>query len=214
MGTTRSGCERVQGVLKSEALDAVVISVENMECSLGVTDEPPRLCELAFRTSGSAANGQGFPFPREFLNPMIAKLANINMSLLVKHEVVGIAELSRFAAMYSPMTHDLYRVLPSIKDLDAMVARVHDPDVILFIDLQVLGPSKSSNFTSRSSPLKQEITVGVKLLNSIKLAVLGDVEISLGILDRVRHEVKFARSESASTTQGFFLLNQTVGPID
>ena len=70
---------------------------------------------------------------------MVAILTNVNVSLAIEGQIIGIVELTKLTSFGSPMSEQL---TAGIEHLNTMVAGIDDPNVILSVDGQILRPAE------------------------------------------------------------------------
>src|SRR3954468_2038329 len=95
---------------------------------------------------------------------MIPKLAQIDVSLPVKQDVIGVAELAWSRAFLSPGCNRADLAAANVEDLNPVIAGVGDPDLIFVVDIHLLRPEELAGFAAMSSPLHDVLALGSEFL--------------------------------------------------
>ena len=81
----------------------MIVRIQNVDNAATITDERPGIVQLPGATTLAAPATERASLEIEFLNAMIAKLAHVEMSLVVEGEIVRIRQLALFAPGSAPM---------------------------------------------------------------------------------------------------------------
>jgi len=95
-----------------------------------------------------------------------------------------------------------------------MIASVGDPDTILRVDDEVLGSTKLAWLGTMRTPLENKIPFGRKLLYPVEIAVFCNVDIAVGVFDRVGHKTKLARAMPKGAPNGGGFERLSLGRIN
>ena len=94
---SQSGDESPHSKSEPEALDAVVVGIEDEHPALGIAGDAPGLVELAGPAAIRPKVADVLPIEREFLHAVVAELAQIDVPIrlsgkcgLVEQDVVGV----------------------------------------------------------------------------------------------------------------------------
>ena len=143
--------------------------------------------EFTFAAAARSPISDELAIGGKLLHSVIAKLADIDVAFAVEFDTVGITELSRLLAFLAP---HLQPVAFRIKNLDAMVTSVGNPDVVFIIDGDPLRSHELAGTPPVRAPLQNEITFGRELLNPVMLAVFAHVIVAFRVLCDVGQKVK------------------------
>src|SRR5439155_72177 len=95
--------------LQPEALDPMIVGIENEQAPLRITGDSPGLVELPFAAAIVAKGSEELAIGRELLHAMIAQLTEINVAVavtgqgrVVEQDIVWIIELARFTTLLAP----------------------------------------------------------------------------------------------------------------
>src|SRR5688572_21037629 len=77
-----------------------------------------------------------------------------------------------------------------------MVARIGHPKLVLVIDRQRLRPQEFARCAAVSAPFFEELSVAVVFVNTVELAVLGNIVVATRVLHGVGYKAKLTGSQS------------------
>ena len=100
---------------------------------------------MAFVAARAAPASEAFPLEGKFLYAAVAEFADVDVAIAVEQQVIRIFELSRVAAQLAPVPHDFWFFAGGIEYLNAMVTSVSDPQMVILVDGQILGPQELPN---------------------------------------------------------------------
>lgn len=192
-----------------EALNSMIIAVQDMNLVFGVNHNAPRLIELAGFDSRSPPRCDPLPTGVKTLQTLIPVFTNDHGAIGRNCKVVWIVEFAWMLTEAAPDIDQLRLRFADVESLDTVVACIDDPQDILR-DHETLRAFKHSWRIAGSAPLRHEFSVSVELLDSIAVSVLADIDVSVRIGDRVGDESEFSGDHSGDTTDHFVVDEVTV----
>lgn len=168
-----------------ETLDTMIVRIDDVKETRRIDSKSPRLMHLPRFAPRSTPIAMRVSFQIELLDSMIAEFANVDEALAIHRDVVGIAQLSLAVAVFSELKQKRRRFLFGIENLNPMIAGVGNPQSILFVDRHPLGPQKHPGIAPVSSDGTDKFSVGIEFLNAIKITILANVQIALGVFDDI-----------------------------
>ena len=156
----------------------MIVSIEHEHTPARIANQCPRIVELARLTSHVSPIAYQFAIESELLNSMVSKFADQHMSLAIEDKIVGVAEFAKLVSLFAPAADQFGFVASRVENLDAMVAGIRDPDVVIRIHREILRANKFSRFRPVSAPLKEKLTLARELLYAIVFAILSNVIIT------------------------------------
>ena len=139
----------------------MVVGIQDVDPPLGIHDQGPGLVQFAGPPSLDAPGCQEFAVAREFLDAMVAELGHVHI-IAVQPQIVRITKFSRLRTLLAPDRQQPGFAACCVKNLNSIVTGVGDPEVILFVKGQVLGPSELAPFVSMPAPLEQEFSLAAR----------------------------------------------------